>query len=463
MAEIYKDLWKSVIGRYSWKLMELISVLVIARLFVPADFGYGFYVITIVSMIYPLFILNHKSKDTKTYSYLLSFCLIIGIIGAVGFLAASYFAISDIHLPYMLRSLSLCFLISMISVAPESYYRNEKQHEKIYRASLISQAIMIGTAIIFFFMDIGYQSILFSYLVFLLVRLYLLWRWMKIKLSFFSFDKEIFNNLNLAETFFSAILRYGMLFLIPFFFNMESFAYLYLTMYLGFFLYENITVFLTDELLQFFKGYLENPELFNLNLVRFIEYVSFVIMPFSIIPLLLSKNIFRFIFGDAWQIYDILFVFVIAGTVKSIFEIPNIVLMAKDKLKPIVRIRIFDTFSLALFSAILGKSLGLFGVSIAVFLSSLLSSMLFALASFRILKLNVIGVSKEYFYTIFIAVLTMLFLGLLKEWFNAESIVATGILWFVGTSLFVVSIYLINSDFLKRFTRFVFSILGENK
>jgi hypothetical protein len=57
----------------------------------------------------------------------------------------------------------------------------------------------------------------------------------------------------------------------------------------------------------------------------------------------------------------------------------------------------------------------------------------------------------------------MLLLGLLKEWFSAGAFYAILIIWILGVILFVISIYLINRDFLKRFIRFVFSMLGDTE
>jgi O-antigen/teichoic acid export membrane protein len=463
MGEIYKDLWKRVIGRYSWKVMELISVLVLARLFLPLEFGYAFIVITLVSLAYPFFILKEAGKQAEEYDNLHSFSVLCGVIGALIILIASYFFGDRLHLPFMLRFSGLFFLLSMLTVVPISYYTSEKKLDKIYKANLISQIVMLGISILLFFFNLGYQAILYGYLMFWLVKLLLLWPGMGIKVNVFSFDINIIKKFNFRQSAIISILKYGILVLTPLFFGVENFSYLYMAFYLGFFLYENITVFLSKQLLPLFKGYLENRDLFNLNLVRVLEYFSFVIMPFTIIPLLLFKDILLFIFGENWQIYDLFFILIITGVAKSIFEIPNIVLMAKGKQKVVQRIRIFDIICLVLFAPVLGKFLGLFGIVLAVLISSLLSSLLFMIASLRSLKLNIIGVSKDYFYIIFSAILTSLSLGLLKEWFSPGGFLAVFILWIKGVTLFILSIYLINKDFLKRFVRFSFSMIGEEQ
>jgi O-antigen/teichoic acid export membrane protein len=459
MGEINKDLWKRVIGRYSWKVMELISVLVLARMFLPLEFGYAFIVITVISMAYPFFII----KETKDYNNLHSFSVFSGVVGASMLLIASYFFGERLHLPYMLRFSGLFFLLSMLTVVPISYFTSEKKLDKIYKANLISQAVMLGISILLFFFNLGYQAILYGYLVFWLVKLLLLWTEMGIKVNIFSFDINTIKSFNFQQNIITGILKYGILALTPLFFGVEKFAHLYLAFYLGFFLYENITVFLSNQLSPVFRGYLENQDLFNLSLVRLLEYISFVIMPFTLIPLLLFKDIILFMFGENWQIFDLFFVLIIAGVAKSIFEVPNIVLMVKDKQKIVKRIRVFDIIFLMISAPILGMFLGLFGLVLGVLISSLLSSLLFMIASLRVLRMNVIGVSKDYFYIIFSAILTALLLGLLKEWFSPGGFFSIFVLWILGVALFVLSIYLINRDFLKRFVRFSFNMIGEEK
>jgi hypothetical protein len=307
-----------------------------------------------------------------------------------------------------------------------------------------------------------FRAIVYGYLLSWVIKIVLLWYNIGLKIDV-SFNMSIIRRFNLVHSAVNVILRYGLLILAPLFFGVEKFAYLYLTFYLGFFLYENVTLFLSSQLLPIFKGYLANQELFNLSLVRVLEYFSFVLMPFTIIPLLLFKDFFMFMLGENWKVYDLFFVLVIAGVSKAIFEVSNIVLMAKDKHKIMQRIRIFDVLLVLLLAAVLGYFFGLFGIALAVLISTLLSSFLFMFASFKILKLNVIGVSKDYFYIIFSAILTALSLGLLKEWFSAGGIFSVIILWIFGVVIFVFSIYLINRDFLKRFTRFVFGIIGEEE
>ena len=224
---------------------------------------------------------------------------------------------------------------------------------------------------------------------------------------------------------------------------------------LGFFLYENITIFLNSQMLSRFNNQI------RINFIRLTEYYAFIVVPISFILIMLSREI-AFYLGKTWiQATEVFIMIIIAGMLKALSESTRIVLIVKLKHSVINRIRTLEIITLIL-ALFLLKNYGVYGIALSVLLASILSSGLYVVISKFIMKLEPLAISRDYLYILISGILTALFAGLAKEIVLIKSLFSILMLASASMIFYLIVTFVFNQELYKRFIRFIFRLMEQD-
>jgi O-antigen/teichoic acid export membrane protein len=460
-----KDILNNISYRYAWKFAELITLIILIRILDIRELGIAFFSMTLVYFVRACAKLNYKESGTeKIKGFYNALSLAMPIIGII--LAGIIYIIASLinagALAESLKFTSILIMFSFFSLIPEIFYKNRNEFDKTYRSYFFSQIFMAVLTIILALKGLGYQAVLYGYIFFYIINTILLWGkfpfTLKPKIGKYGLNEvySVFKS-TFKVSFLSAILKYGVLIFSAVIFGFINFAYLFMAYFFGFLLYENFTLFLMKVLLPFFRKLSENQELFKFNLVRIIEYISFFIMPFSLITIILSKEIIIKIMGTAWTGSLESFIFLLfAGLIKSIFEITRIIFLVKEKENIISRIKLFELVVLVISFILFTRFFSFNGVGLSILLASVVSSIFYVLIASRFTKINMIAISRDYFYIFFSGILTALIIGLLKEYLLIDSLGSIIAMYFFGVVIYLILTFAFNKDLYKRFIKLFF-------
>lgn len=448
--------------RYIWKVVELLTVIILARILDIRDFGAGFLIVTIYYFITSFYKIGFHEKSTakikKFFNTLSVAAPLFGIL-----LAGSIFLFSLIYDSLNIRLLSILILLQSLTITPETFFASRNEYHKLYKSYAYSQIVMSIVAIVLAQIRFGYIAVISGYVMYNLTNALILWSMFPFKLKP-KIDISIVKNIwtDISSKFFNysltTLLAYGVL-LYSAITGIVNFAYLYLGFLLGFFLYENVTLYANSLLIRKFVEL--SGESFKYNFVRFIEYITYTIVPLSVILLVLLKEFIQLVLGTGWSsANDVLVILVIAGLLKGIFGTTRIVFIVKEKFQVITRVRVIELATLVVFLLILNP-IGIYGIAFSILSSVIVSSVIYSLLLWRLIQLDLFVLSKEYFYILFAGVMTALFTGLLKEVFEIQSILSLFILIMVSLIMYVFIVFVFNKELYKRFVRFLFNLVEE--
>jgi O-antigen/teichoic acid export membrane protein len=447
---------------YSWRIIELITIILVARLLDINEFSIGFFAVITAYFLMSLFDITMEEKDSsKIRKYCNTLSMIYPLFGV--FAAVIIFIISLLYpFGFPLRLASIIALFISFKKTPEVFYKGRKRHEKIFSINMISQIISSILLIILIYFDLKELSIIISYIVYNVLTTLLLWSFFPFKIKS-QFNKESYLNIldslksNFRVKTTRKIIAYLPLIVVGFF-NIEYFAYIYLSFIIGYFLYRNLTLFITSLFSDKFVSM--NRDLFRYNLVKVTEYLSFIILPLSFLNVVLVPQISSILVK--WQGFpEILLMMLFAGLIKSIVEISRLVFLAEPKKTAIIRLSIIEIFSLLLFMALFGWIFGAYGIALAILVSVVFSSAITLLIVQRFIKIDLLTVSKNFLYIIISALLSSLSVGFLKEWFNVVNVFSLFLIYMIGILLYLFLTFIINKGFYRIFIRFVFEVLEE--
>ncbi len=461
----------SIVGyRYLWKGIELLTILILARLLSITDFGMAFLAMSVVFLVQSFMKLSYREKNSakvkKFYNALSIISPLFGTVIAGILLLLTVTILPEIYIEAA-RLSAVILLFSSFILTPETFFFNRNELRKIYRSYAIAQIFMSILTISLALSGLGYKAVLYGYIVFYLGNTVMLWELFPFKLKA-ALNKELFIKVfntwkeNLTNISISVLLYYTVLFYTAIVFGLSEFAVLFMAFTLGYFLYENITIFLNSLLIPKFIEFeeSENHDAFRYNLIRVLEYFSLKIVPVSLILIVLARQILNI--GFHWDMgVDIVTLILIAGMFKAICETTRIVFISKARLDIIERIKFIELIILFIGLVIFGRLLGFLGVGLSILISSVLASVMYLLVGARITRLNLLTVSRDYFYIIFSGVMAALFVGLVKEVFFIRTLSSLVLLVILGDLVYLGIIFVVNKELYRRFIKFLFNLMEE--
>ncbi len=465
-----KALFGIVGYRYLWKGLELLTILILARLLPIKDFSIAFIAMSLIYLLQSFMKLNYREKDSKKIKkFYNALSIVAPITGSIIAGIIFILSISIIPLQYIeaFKLSAVILLLSSFILTPKTFFLNRNELKKLYRSYAIAQVFTTILIVSLALSDLGYKAVLYGYIVFYLGNTVMLWELFPFKLKA-TVNKDMIGKIfliwkeNLASTTISALLYYTVLFYTALFFSLSDFAILFMALTIGYFLYENITIFINSLIIPKFIEMEENEnyELFRYNLVRVMEYFSLKIVPISLILIVLARQVLEI--GFKWNFgTDTLTLIIFAGMLKAICETTRIVFISKARFNIIGRIKYLELIILLLGLIIFVKLFGFLGIALAITISSVLSSLMYLLVGARITRLNLITVSRDYFYIFFSGVMAALCIGLIKELFFIKTLFSLIILIIFGELIYVWISFVFNKELYKRFVKFIFSLMEE--
>jgi len=460
---VVKALLGNVSYLYLWKILNFLTIIFMAK-FLPIDqFGIAFLTLTIIYFFTTFFGIRVKklseAKSIKKYCNTLIF--LYPLIGAFIIVLLGLFKFIFPGLPFMLASL-IVLLISIKST-PDIFYRSRGYEPKLYRTYAFSQIIASIAIVTMYYFNLGYKAVLFGYILFYLISTIILWKDFPFKIKP-KLDNKIVSDLSddwkshLINKSMVNMLTNGIMIFIALYYSLIDFSNLYLAYFIGYFLYENVTLFITRLLSLKFVNM--SYDLFKLNVVRLMEYLSFIIVPFGVTLMMLAYEFSRYVLN--WVMFSNIFaLLVLTGMIRGVFETTRVIFLSERKEEIITKIGLVEFFILLVLTIILSHFFGLYGIALALLISAIISSLFYILVTERLTKLNVLAVSKDYFYVLFAGIITALLMGLLKEWFPIKSIFSFMSSYVFGWILYLALIFMFNKELYKRFIRFAFELMEE--
>jgi hypothetical protein len=448
---------------YMFRILEVLFVMSLAFTMPIFEFGVAF--LSLVFMYFFMYVLDFRivdndQKSLKKYCNNLSVLFPLkGVFAGLCLLGLSY-VFPSLELALRLSAI-VAFFMSLKST-PEVYYKLIGQEIKVYRSYFISQVVLMMVVSISLYFVNTYVSVIIGYALFFAIMMVLLWKDFPYKLKP-KVNKVIIAKIvdewrqRLFNRSINNLLEYGLLIYVALVYGIKEFATVYFVLLISNFFYRRVTIFFS----RMFKNKFENIsyDMFKLNMVRIIEYIAFISAPLSIIFFA-----FSFEFGmllNYPRFFDIIYVFMIAGLVKTLFETGRIALQYEKKEYINQRIMVFELILLLILVPILNVMFGLFGIAVGYFIASVLSSLLYVLLAERITKLNLLTVSRDYFYILFSAIISSILIAMIKEWYPIRNIWTIMLFGLIGLAIYIGLTFVLNQDLYKRFTRFVFDILDE--
>jgi len=460
----FENIFSLVGYRYIWKITELLTVIILAAILPIKDFALSFLSLTIVYLLISFFKINIYEKDTKKIKKI--FNTLSALTPLIGSAVAGLLIISTLFIPTpeardAIKLTAVIFVFASFTLTPELFFFNRGEYKKLYKIYTISQAATSILAISLALSGIGFKGILYSYVIFYLGNTLMLWQKFPFKLKA-KIDKKLLVELyitwrnNLLSTFMSSLYFYGVLLFGVLIYGLVDFASLYLAFTLGFFLYENVTIFINSLLIPRFMEVKDKKEAFDYNLTRVIEYFAFTIIPLTFIFIILSKEFFSFVLD--WGMADFISIIIFGGMLKALFETNRIVFITQSKPEIINKIKILELGVLVVLMGVLLPLTGVYGIAVSILISSIIASIFYIVAAARVTKINLVAISKDYFYILFAGVVAALAIGLLKELLYVEKLITVVVLYIVGILIYMLITFMFNKEIYKRFIKFIFNL-----
>ena len=444
---------------YLWRFLEIISILFFGRFLSRSDFAIAFIPILTVSFFASflgLVKLDFKKEDKlkRMCSTFSLFSLVTGVV--IAFIMQMIPASGQLNFSFMVSSAIL--IVISLKMMPEVFYLKTSP-KKVYRAYSNAYLVALPISAILVFFKYGHYAVLLAYFIIQLITAYSLWKNFPIKISFRPYKEEV---REIFSQFVNSALKidfiYVVLILSGILIGFREFSFLFMSYVIAYFLYKSITLFLTSYLREKFleMGY----DVFKYNLIRIIEYVALLSVPFALILAVLSNEFIAYFL--TWRNFsEILVVFLFAGLIKTITEVTRLAFFVELRTDIMNNIRYIESTILIVLSLLLLENFGIYGIALAVLVSSVVSSLLYLGSAEKLTRLDILAVSRDYVYIFFSGIATALILGLLKEWFAITNVFSLIFFILMGIAVYVALTYLFNTELYRRFVQFSFNLVEE--
>ncbi|MEM2131155.1 MAG: hypothetical protein QXM96_02720 [Candidatus Woesearchaeota archaeon] len=437
--EFIKEIITEIRYNFFMKLTQLIFYIIMFYLNKEA-FKTGMFLILILYFLKSLIKINYNENNLENvekyyssanYNIIKIFIFLSGIIFLTSFFIKT--SISEI-----LKFYSIIILLYCFSIVPEEFLKVRKDYKRLFLARTYAQiSFIIGIILAY---NRIFESIYYTYIIYYIIYNIRLYKKIPINIKP---RKGTFNiKFKLPTTYY--------LFLIIIYLQFRDlFSYSFLFLEISFFI-RNVFSFLINYY-ETFASTKEKEELVKLNFIRLHEYIYFFSLPYFIFFLIFAKEISNFlkIEQNIFPYYYILIIFII-GFLNIDFT--NIILYSKNKIKAIKNLSILKTIVFLLFSIN-----SFFGFSIYLIFFLIFNLIMKSINIILVKNLiDIELITKDYFYVFFAAGISSIIALILKE-FLIINFVNFIIILLITKIFYLLIVYLLSKDMLKRIIRYVFS------
>lgn len=388
------------------KSISFITTIIIARRLGPSVYGLFAFAMIIVAS-FELFkslgidaALIRKNNDFDKAANTAFF--IIPFLGIVLYfllnLSASTIGefLNNQELVPIIRILGMIFVISSFSKVPVTLLERNLQFKKLSIAEFCSALTFSSCAIIVTFMNFGIWSLVFAYVMKVLIYMIIVWgyaNWKprlifdaKLALEMFNFGKFVFIGsalwfvkMNLDNLLVGKLLGATMLGFYAVAFNIANFSADYFGTQIARVTYPAYTKIK------------DNVENMRSAFLRVFMYISLFAIPFGIGVILLSSELLRFVYGQKWiGATNALNILAWAGIFNTLPISTSGVLLACGKPKASLKIAATQVVLFFIFITPMANFMGLEGVAYVVSISSLIACIYAFYIVKRLLDINFI-------------------------------------------------------------------------
>jgi len=451
------------------QILQVLSLVIFARLLSPDDFGLFALMMIFVSFL-AMFtdmgtasaLVHIKNPSDKLLSSVLFFNLFIGTLFCLLLIIFSgYISIffNSPKLEPLLKLISVNFIIMSLGVVQKVRY--EKELDFKYLTLIESFAIFIGISggIFFAWLGFGVYSLVVQVLITSILSVGILWTISKWRpLLYFSIEdiKIIWKytaNLS-AFNFINYFARNSDNFLIGKFLNSSALGVYSLAYNIMLYPLQNISRVLLRILFPAFSKIQDDNKKFKeayLKTIFFIALVSFPIMS----GLIATADVFvDVLFGNKWvNLAPILMILAPVGVIQSIGTTNGSIFMAKGNTNLLLRVGVWSTIVTILFF-IGGIFYGVEGVAISYLLSNIILFYPVFKISWAQIELSVLEGMKKVLPILFISFFMGIVVWILGQWlnqFNINSILKLIIMVLSGIVIYISLIYIKYGNLKKIF------------
>ena len=368
------------------QVLQVLSLIVFARLLSPDDFGLFAILMIFVSFLLMFTdmgtaaaLIHIKQPSQKLLSSIFFFNLFVGtLLCGILILSAESIALffENPKLTELLQLISINFVIVSLGIVQKARYEKELDFKNItlIESFAVLVGIMVGISAAFY--DMGVYSLIVQTLTTSLLTVILLWivaKWRP--LIYFSFGdiKSIWGytaNLS-AFNFINYFARNADNFLIGKFLNASSLGVYTLAYSIMLYPLQNISRVLLRILFPAFSHIQDDNEKFKKAYLRTIFFIALVSFPVMVGLIVTAETLVPILFGDKWaNLAIILMILAPVGILQSIGTTNGSIYMAKGNTSLLLKVGVWSTLVTVIFF-IGGVFFGVEGVALSYLLSNL--------------------------------------------------------------------------------------------
>jgi PST family polysaccharide transporter len=449
------------------RILSTLTTIVLARLLIPADFGMfalamvmidGFGVFKSLGFDTAMVRRDENvSKAANTAFFLIPamgmfLFLILLIVAPLGAKFLGNPSIANI-----IRTLGFLFVISCFGKVPQTILYREMMFKYKAIAEVTSQIIFSVVVIVLAFNKFGVWSMVIAFLLKIFIQVTIEWYFSGWKPKF-EFDRKIawemfhFGKYVMASS--VALFLYSNLdnITVGKLLGVTALGYYAIGRNLSNLL---VGIFLNKVSMIMFPAYSKiqnDTEDLKRVMLRGLKYISIIALPFSVILLLFSADILKILFGEKWlPAVSIVQVLAFAGLFNCLGTAIWPIFLARGKSKADFQVNALQAGLFFILVFPLASSFKLFGVGLAVLISTIVSFSIGIIRVKRIIGLRIPSLFESIKHSLLATSLMLLVILLLKSIILTKFAYFNLILIMSGATLFYFSvIYFMNKNILEE-------------
>jgi PST family polysaccharide transporter len=442
------------------QLLQVVSLVIFARLLSPDDFGLFALLMVFVSFL-TMFtdmgtasaLVHIKNPSHKLLSSVLFFNLLIGVLFCLSLTLLSPYISSFFNSPKLeplLDLISINFIIMSLGVVQKVRYEKELDFKYLTLVESISIFIGVVSGIIFALFGFGVYSLVFQVLITSILSVTLLWivsKWRP--LIYFNVEdiKSIWKyTANLSGfNFINYFARNADNFLIGKFLTPYSLGLYSLAYNIMLYPIQNISRVLLRILFPAFSKIQDDNQKFKSAYLKTIFFISLISFPIMVGLMATSDVLVDVLFGDKWKnLSTILIILAPVGIMQSIGTTNGAIYMAKGNTSLLLKVGIWSTLVTVIFF-IGGIFFGVEGVAISYLISNIILLYPVFKISWGQIDLTISEGLKELTPIFIISTIMGLIVWSLGVWLNSfdlNSLLKLLIMVLVGNIIYISLIYI---------------------
>lgn len=395
--------WLSI-ARFSKQAFQFITLIILARLLNPDDFGLMASAMVVIGLLNILrdmglsaAIIQRKSVNDSLLSTLFWLSLIIGIFAATCLIIISHFIAEFYKTPpleFILQVLSIGFLISSLTLIHQALLEKELKFNLLAKIEIFATLFGAVVGILLAFNNFGVWSLVFQNLVNISIVSLFLWFNSsfrpKLHFKFYEVKKVANYSVNLAG--FNVVnyfVRNSDYVLIQKYLGENLLGFYNLAYRIMLYPLQNITTVISRVMFPVYSKLQDDNEKFRSSYIELTNLIALVTFPLMLWVMAVSDIFIISLFGSKWEsVIPLLIILAPIGMIQSVYTPAGVIYQTKGRTDWWFRWGIF-TGILFVSAFLIGIKWGIIGVAIAYLIANLITIYPGLAIPFRLIDLRV--------------------------------------------------------------------------